>query len=166
MKKLLLSMVFIGMSLAFYGQNVVRFNKDSLNRVKSPFTGEWDLISKSTGGSTGGTCDCQILPIATITSDTTLDNTHYTVLIDPSAILTDDHIQITLPDPATCTGRLYILKLISLSNNGDGNGGFQFVNDVYLIKTSHDNFIIDYKTSITIQSSGDKWWIIDYEILY
>ena len=49
------------------------------------------------------------LPVTNTTTNITLDNTHHTLIIDVDLASTD--ISIEIPDPNTCKGRIYILKI-------------------------------------------------------
>ena len=85
-------------------------------------------------------------PITTLSSDTTLDETHYTVLVDTSG----GDVTITLP--TNVNGRIYNIKkitsdanIVSLSGTIDG--------------VSSKILNIQYE-SITIQNETTNWWIL------
>ncbi len=89
--------------------------------------------------------------ITTITSNTTLNDTYYTVLINANS----NSVTITLPQAKTCMRRIYVLKSIDVSNT-------------VTVSTSGEN--IDHSSNyvfsiqdevIKVQSDGTQWWIIE-----
>ena len=90
------------------------------------------------------------LPIITISTGITLDNSHYTVLVNNKTSVED----INLPMASSCTGRIYIIKRIAAYN-------------VNIVPYSGEK--IDGATSLTlstqwerivIQSNGTNWFAI------
>lgn len=92
-------------------------------------------------------------PITTVTSNTTLDDTNYTVLCDA----TSGAITITLPAAASNSGRTYYIKKINTSSNDvtvDANGSETIDGDLTQTLTGAD------MPSIRIQCDGSNWFII------
>jgi hypothetical protein len=89
--------------------------------------------------------------LETITSNTALNSTHSTVLIDTSS----GNVTVTLPAASTVTDRIYTIKLIDDTNTGDvaTNGSEEIDGD-------SNNFVLTLHESIQIQSDGSNWWII------
>jgi hypothetical protein len=86
--------------------------------------------------------------IHTITTDTTLTVSNYTVLVDS----TSAPVTVTLPDATTCPGRVYNVKRINAGINdvivsGSIDGGSSVVIEVQY-------------TSVSVQSNGTSWWVI------
>lgn len=91
-------------------------------------------------------------PIETITTNTLLDNTHSTILVDAAS----GDLTIDLPAATACKGRLYCVKKIDSTTNTitiDGNGTETIDGD--LVKQINIQYV-----SITIQSDGSNWYII------
>lgn len=93
-----------------------------------------------------------MMPITTVTTTTTLDTTHYTVLADA----TSGNITINLPTAASASGRVYVIKKTDSSANTvtiDGSGA-------ETIDGATTNVISTQYVSITIQSNGTFWSIL------
>ena len=99
----------------------------------------------------------QGLAIETVTGDTTLDNTHSTLLVNASG-----NVTVTLPTAASAyngtdgIGRIYEIKKIDADANTvtiDGNGS-------ETIDGGTTAVLIAQYESITIQSDGSNWHII------
>jgi hypothetical protein len=85
-------------------------------------------------------------PITTVSANTTLDSSHYTVLVDTTA----GDITITLPP--SVSGRVYNIK----KKTGD-------TNKVIVSGAIDDDISAEITTqyeSITVQEDGTDWWII------
>lgn len=92
------------------------------------------------------------VPITSVNANTTLDNTHETVLVDASG----GARTMTLPAAAGCTGRRYNVKKVDSSANGviiDPNGAETI--DGATTKT----IAVQYD-SLTIESDGAGWVIV------
>jgi hypothetical protein len=100
-----------------------------------------------------GTADINsmVASIRTTTSHSMITNSDYTILIDATSAVTD-----TLPDAATCKGRIYKIKAINVTStakvvteggNIDGASAFTF------------NTIMQ---SIEIQSDGANYYIMSF----
>lgn len=93
--------------------------------------------------------------IITVSSNTTLNATHYTVLCDTTIL----NITITLPPANSCNGRMYIIKNIVAGSNivsVNGNGAnIDNSNIPYQIVNSYG--VLNYNT---FQSDGANWWIV------
>jgi hypothetical protein len=90
-------------------------------------------------------------PIRSITGDETLAVGDYTVLVDTSL----GDVTVTLPDPASCAGREYVIKRITGGGNTltvDGNGG-----DIDGSATISLHGLFDYQRVI---GDGTDWWLI------
>lgn len=85
----------------------------------------------------------------TVTGATTLDATHHTVALNAASTTTS--VAFTLPNPATCTGRVYVLEarqgIITLSVTG-GSSVFDGPTAIAAIGNTQ---------KITIQSNGTNW---------
>lgn len=90
--------------------------------------------------------------ISTITSNTTLDNTYYTVLANAAG----GAITVTLPAAATCSGREYVIKKIDNSNNVVIDGFASETIDGATTKT----LTTQYETA-AIQCNGTAWFVIN-----
>ena len=90
--------------------------------------------------------------ISTITTNTTLNETYYTVLVDCTA----GNVTVTLPPVATTGKRVYIIKKIDVSANTitiDANGA-------ELIDGAATKTISNQYAFYTIQSNTSAWYII------
>lgn len=90
------------------------------------------------------------LSLTTITSATTLDNTHNVVFCNTGAYI------VTLPAAASNTGRVYKIKNIDTDGDDitiDGNGS-------ETINGATTYALEDYNQEITIVSHGSNWHII------
>lgn len=90
--------------------------------------------------------------ITTVSSNTTLNSTHYTVLVNASVAA----VTITLPAVASSARRIYSIKKIDSSVNAvtvDANGSEQVDGADNTVLTSQWN-------SKTIQCDGVEWYII------
>ncbi len=90
--------------------------------------------------------------IDTVTSNTTVDLTNGTILVDSSS----GNIVITLPASAEANKKVYNIKKIDSSNNTvtiDGESG-------ELIDGASTAVITIQYESITIQSNGIAWYIL------
>lgn len=89
--------------------------------------------------------------ITTINSDTLLDTTHYTILVDTQS----GNVTITLPNASTVSGKLYHIKKVTNINN--------VIIDPYSTQMIDDlttkTISVQWET-ITIQSNGNNWFII------
>ena len=93
----------------------------------------------------------QEYPIETITTDTNLDDTHYTVLIDTGL----GNVTATLPDATTCLGRIYYIKWITAANTAkyDSAGG----NIDGTAAAAGITLAAQYDCE-RVQSDGTQWW--------
>jgi hypothetical protein len=90
--------------------------------------------------------------IQTVSTNTTLDGTHFTVLVDATAA----GRTITLPAASTCTNRIYNIKKIDASVNTvtiDGNAS-------ETIDGATTRVISTQYAVVTIQCDGSAWYII------
>lgn len=90
--------------------------------------------------------------IETITTNTLLDNTHSTVLVDA----TSGDLTVDLPAASTCKRRVYCINKIDSTTNTvtiDGNATETISGD--LVKQINIQYV-----SITIQSDGSNWYIV------
>ena len=88
----------------------------------------------------------------TVTTDTTLSNSHYTVLCDA----TSGDITIMLPSSVGIDGRTYNIKKIDTSANSiiiDGDGSETIDGSTLVSSAIADD-------SFTVQSDGSNWVII------
>ena len=100
------------------------------------------------------------LGIKNITTDYTLQGNDYRILVrdgDPTV-----NITITLPDPTTCLGRVYVIQ--NLKTNNAGTGNILFSRDINEgagnIVTAGNPVLYNYYTNgtaITLQSDGNEW---------
>lgn len=94
--------------------------------------------------------------ISTVSADTALDVTYYTVLVDATA----GNRLITLPSAASAfsagVGRIYNIKKIDSSANTvtvDGNGDETLDGEATLV-------LVEQYQSVTIQSNGSAWSVL------
>jgi len=79
---------------------------------------------------------------------------------DYTVVMTSPSSSITLPDPATCKGRLYVLKFIGLGNSIQAAVGNIEGMPSYPVPTSPIGLMT---TTMVVQSDGGStWWIINY----
>ena len=114
------------------------------NTIKNGFGTLTPVSTLETGGSFGA-------KIRTVVGSASVAATDHTVLVDSSGGAT----AITLPNVATCAGRMYVIKKISNDANtitisGDGN-----------IDGSASATLTNQYKAYTIQSDGAAWWIIN-----
>lgn len=91
------------------------------------------------------------MPITTVTSTTTLDATHYKILVDA----TSGAVTINLPAASSCAGRIYVIKKIDASANAVTIDG----NSTDPIDGAPTQSIGTQWSSYTIQSNGTAWFI-------
>ena len=119
--------------------------QDSLTAAATALVG-----STGTANSTLQVSGSLSLSIRTVTSNTTLGDTDYTVLVDASGAA----VTVTLPSPsASISGRTYIVKKIA--------GGL--TNDVIISGTIEDGTsmsIYNDWTVVKLQTDGTKWYVI------
>jgi hypothetical protein len=119
--------------------------QDSLTAAATALVG-----TTGTANSTLQVSGSLSLSIRTVTSNTTLGGTDYTVLVDA----TGGAITVTLPAPsASISGRTYIVKKIG--------GGL--TNDVILSGSIEDGTsmsIYNDWTVVKLQTNGTKWYVI------
>lgn len=90
--------------------------------------------------------------ITTVTTTTTADGTHYTILVDASG----GAVTINLPAANTATRRIYVVKKIDAAANNvtlDGSGA-------ETIDGAATQIITTQWASYTIQSNGTAWFIL------
>jgi hypothetical protein len=90
--------------------------------------------------------------IASVSTNTTLDATHHTVLVDASG----GARTITLPAAANASGRVYVIKKIDSS----GNNVTIDADSSETIDDATTQIIGIQFESLTIQSDGTEWWIV------
>ncbi|WP_160138493.1 hypothetical protein [Chryseobacterium sp. c4a] len=131
-------------------------------------------VTKKIGINTGSTLPNSTLqvggsislPIKAVTADYTITDTDYKILTRHTGVA---EAALTLPDPATCAGRIYIIQ------NMEDNGGVKFNYDIEIgggYVWTHGNAALKVKgvsissngtyysvtgTSITLQSDGTEW---------
>ncbi|NBT35347.1 MAG: hypothetical protein EBT03_07385 [Betaproteobacteria bacterium] len=90
------------------------------------------------------------LAITTVSTGTTLDATHYTVLCDTSG----GGFTVTLPAAATCAGRVYVVKNKSTNTATVQGNGAETIDgsNTYALSTQWQ--------SVTIQSDGTAWFVL------
>lgn len=91
-------------------------------------------------------------PISTVTLATTLNASHYTLLVDATAGATT----VSLPPAATYPGRVYVIKKMDASANNvviDGSGSETI--DGAATKTTNTQY-----AGWQIQSNGTNWIIL------
>ncbi len=91
--------------------------------------------------------------ISTITANTTLDNSYYTILVNANS----SSITITLPNATTIkTGRIYVVKAIDVTNTITVNTtATQNIDDA-------TSYIFSVKNEVLkVQSNGTQWYVID-----
>ncbi|HEY1201696.1 MAG TPA: hypothetical protein VGE79_11970, partial [Niastella sp.] len=86
-------------------------------------------------------------PSATISTNTTLDNTHYTVRC------TVGGITVTLPTASSCPGRIYIII--------NYNTGGSVTTSAFLTATASSTTSISSGSTVQIQSDGTNWYKIN-----
>jgi hypothetical protein len=119
--------------------------QDSLTAAATALVG-----TTGTANSTLQVSGSMSLSIRTVTSNTTLGGTDYTVLVDASG----SAITVTLPTPsASIAGRTYIIKKIA--------GGL--TNDVIISGAIEDGTSVSIYndwTVVKLQTDGNKWYVI------
>ena len=108
-------------------------------------------IGTTTATSTVQLAGSLAVPIAVKTVNYAVVGTDYTVIADCSSA----DITLTLPDPATVSGRMYILVKGDNSNNHLNFGTYP----IYLA-TATTIASVNYNVRLHIQSDGTKWWLI------
>ena len=89
--------------------------------------------------------------ITTVSSNTTLDNSHSTVLVDTSG----GSITVTLPTASSASRRVYNIKKVTSANTLTIDG-----DSTETIDGSETQDISNQYDSVSIQSDGTEWWII------
>lgn len=108
-------------------------------------------IGTTTATSTVQLAGSLAVPIAVKTGNYSVIATDHTVIADCSS----SPITLTLPDPATVTGRMYILV------KGDNSGNLlNFGTYPIYLATATSISSVNYNVRLHIQSDGTKWWLI------
>lgn len=92
-------------------------------------------------------------PIGTVSGNTTLNSTHFTVLVDGAL----GSYTITLPSAASAANRIYVIKKIDATANTvtiDGDGA-------ETIDGASNTVLTAQWESVTIQSNGTSWFKIN-----
>lgn len=95
------------------------------------------------GGSIG-------MPITNQSATYTVATTDYTVIGD----CTTAGFTMTLPDPTTCSGRMYVLIKGDATNNI-----LTFTRPIFL-SAAQSMSSVNYNVRLHIQSDGTQWWLI------
>jgi hypothetical protein len=113
--------------------------------------GTWVATFPGKDITVAGLDDIALRVITTITTTTTLDNTHYTVLVDS----TSGAVTVNLPAANANTGRIYNINKIVAANTVtiDANGA-ETINGSTTIS------LVNQWESVTIQSNGTSWYIL------
>lgn len=111
--------------------------------VRNGFGTLTPVSTLQSGGSFGA-------KIRTVTGNTTIAATDYTVLVDSSGGAT----AITLPNAATASGRMYNIKKVSADGNTITISG-----DANIDGAATATLTNQYK-AYTLQCDGSAWWII------
>lgn len=109
-------------------------------------------IGKNTQTSTLDVAGSTAHSNVTVTGNTTLDGTHYTVLVNNIGSVT-----ITLPAASGCSGRVYVIKKVSAASNDvviDPNGS------ELIDGTSTSKTLTLQWSSVMIQSNGTSWFVL------
>jgi hypothetical protein len=107
-------------------------------------------VGRTTANATFHLGGSMALPITSQTSTYTVTASDYTVIGD----CTTAGFTLTLPDPATCTGRTYILVKADASTNV-----LTFSRAISLSATQTMTSV-NYNVRLHIQSDGTNWWLI------
>lgn len=151
----------VGIILRGVNYNYTIFNDDSQGRLRFLSGGDLNINFRSASGYMGINTTAPTsffdnigsvsLNITTITSDTTLTDDHFTVLIDA----TSNDVTASLPAASGCTRRIYKIKRIDNSAytaDVDGDG-------TETIDGELTRELLQYEC-ITVQSDGSTWHII------
>ena len=99
-----------------------------------------------------------------VTSNTTLDSSYYTVMIDNNNV-NINRIDITLPDASHNTNKIYIIKLHGISSNLKGVRILTTSSqNIYFTETSSwDSYSTDTAgNSVMLQAYGSAWYVLFY----
>jgi len=89
-------------------------------------------------------------PVTTVNGNTTLDNSHFLVLVNANA----GAVTITLPDATTCTGIMYVIMKIDASANN------VTISPLIVLQTINGAASIVFNTQwqkYTVMSDGSNW---------
>ncbi|HAN18167.1 MAG: hypothetical protein A2X13_04355 [Bacteroidetes bacterium GWC2_33_15] len=153
--------IFLGYRAGYYETGSDKLFIDSkdrtseaLSRTSSLIYGEFNADVSSQVLRVNGKLEVNraiALPISTVTTNTTLGATHYTVLVNAATAT------ITLPAASTCSGRIYVIKKINSTAGNITIDGYsaETIDGVttILISTLNDKRVI--------QSDGTGWYIIN-----
>lgn len=126
---------------------VVKTNNTERMRVLS--SGEV-AVGRTTANATFHLGGSMALPISTHTADYTVALADYTVIGD----CTGGNVTLTLPDPATCSGRTYVLV------KGDASNNVLTFSRPISLSTTQTMSSVNYNVRLHIQSDGTNWWLI------
>ena len=136
--------ITVSSNLALYVGNTIHIHYPGFNVIESGLIG----INTTVPGSILSIVGSMSLPITTVSSSTTIDITHYTVICDTSSI----PITITLPINNTAVyGRIYIIKKLgaNLCYVNPNGAVIDNISGLYTISTF-----------VKLQSNGTNWFVI------
>jgi hypothetical protein len=122
---------------------------NNTEKVRIMTTGEVG-IATATPNSTVQIAGSFSTAIRSITADATVGASDYTIV----ANCTSGAVALTLPDPATCAGRTYIIKKM------DGANALNFSRPLFLELANSMNSAT-MSSTFTIQSDGSNWLIVN-----
>jgi hypothetical protein len=108
-------------------------------------------VGRTTANATFHLGGSMALPVTSQTGNYTVTATDHTVIADPPLA----GMTLTLPDPATCSGRTYLLVKSDL----DATHVLNFSRPIH-VNTTQSMSSVNYNVRLHIQSDGTQWWLI------
>lgn len=138
-----------GLALSATAAAPIAVSTNGNERMRVLATGEV-AVNRTTANATFHVGGSVAMPIVTTTSAVTATNDHHTIV----ANCTTSGVTVTLPDPASCAGRTYILI------KGDATNNALTTSEPIHLSLTQSMTSVNYNVRLHIQSDGTRWWLI------
>lgn len=138
-----------GLAVAATAAAPITVSTNGNERMRVLSSGEV-AVNRTTANATFHVGGSVAMPIITTTSAVTATNEHHTIV----ANCTGGTVAVTLPDPAICAGRTYILI------KGDATTNTMTTSEPIHLSLTQSMTSVNYNVRLHIQSDGTRWWLI------